>query len=167
MEERWKRIPRYARYEVSDQGRVMNSRTERILGTSLGHSGMVRVALFDGHQQITCSLALLVAEAFVPGQDDFSNTPLHINGDPSDNRAVNLAWRSRSFALRHRLQYTQKSLTAYMVGPVRHVATGEIFETIVDAARQYGLLVQDVRRSCYDWRVTLQPGGHKFEWANR
>lgn len=105
MDERWLPMPDYEHaYEISDQGRVRCKATviprpgkkprvlvDRILryGTAR-HYLMVNVAGLDGEDHGVV-VHRAVARAFVSGYAPGLQVN-HINGNPRDNRAVNLEW---------------------------------------------------------------------------
>jgi hypothetical protein len=110
MKEIWRSIKGFTgRYEVSSEGRV-RSLTQVVICegpvkgryTSVRHgkllrpgrmaSGHLSVALGKGNSQCVHRLVL---NAFVgPAPDGYEC--LHINGNPADNRLVNLRWGTRS-----------------------------------------------------------------------
>ena len=110
MKERWKPIPGYeGQYEVSDQGRVRSStrlvmcegtvkgsyfsvKQGRILKPGRMPAGHLSVALGRRNSQCVHRLVLL---AFV-GPAPAGCECLHTNGNPADNRLINLRWGTRS-----------------------------------------------------------------------
>ncbi|MCM1289621.1 MAG: NUMOD4 motif-containing HNH endonuclease [Corallococcus sp.] len=88
MTEQWKKVQGHANYEVSDQGRVRNVTTGKILKPFDSGNGYLRIDL--GH---ACRVKVhrLVAAAFCPNR---KHRPVvnHINRDKHDNRACNLEW---------------------------------------------------------------------------
>ncbi len=102
--EEWRAIPGYEGfYEVSNQGRV-----RRVGGSTKGRrnpEGILRPrATRGGYQSVCLSLGAqvrqvrinrLVLEAFT-GPPPFPDAEArHLNGDPTDNRIVNLCWGSK------------------------------------------------------------------------
>lgn len=73
-------------YQVSSQGKVMNSRTGRILRTDL-RSGYPYVVL-NGRKKY---VHILVAEAFIPNPNGYPQVN-HRNENKEDNRVENLEW---------------------------------------------------------------------------
>jgi hypothetical protein len=110
MKERWKPIPGYeGQYEVSDQGRVRSStrlvmcegtvkgsyfsvKQGRMLKPGRMTAGHLSVALGRRNSQCVHKLVLM---AFV-GPAPAGCECLHANGNPADNRLVNLRWGTRS-----------------------------------------------------------------------
>jgi hypothetical protein len=82
-------------YEVSDLGRVRNSRTGRILSPYTRRDGYVQVVLCKSKKQYTVNVHKLVGQAFVDGYRE-GLVINHINENPQDNRAENLEWVTQS-----------------------------------------------------------------------
>lgn len=105
MTERWLPVPGYeGLYEVSDEGRVrsldkINARGRRWKGRILTPAYMPRgyrtVSMWRDGKQKTALVHRLVLFAFAGPQPDGMEA-LHGNGNPNDNRAVNLRWGTHS-----------------------------------------------------------------------
>ena len=78
-------------YEVSDLGRVRNSKTGRVLRTSATDKGYRKVALVVDGKQKYFRVHRLVAEAFVPNEDGKPQVD-HIDEDKANNVVGNLRW---------------------------------------------------------------------------
>jgi len=146
MQELWSQIPEFPTYAISTHGRIRNTETYRSLKTSINARGIVKVGLMFGGVQHTRSVAVLVAEAFVPGRSEMMDTPVHIDGDPHNNRRDNLIWRPRWFAYAYRKQFIEAS-TNNKRGPVYDLTTQQWHDTVIDAAVSNVLLVKDIMRS--------------------
>jgi len=89
-------------YEVSDAGRVVNTRTRRLLRPQLAGGGYLRVQLqFEGRskRELVHRLVIIAFTGpFAGGQE--SN---HRNGVKSDNRLANLEKVTASVNMRHAL----------------------------------------------------------------
>lgn len=79
-------------YEVSSQGEVRNKQTGRVLRPGRCKSGHRNVVLGRGNNRL---VHRLVAEAFC-GPCPVGLEVRHLNGDPADNRAENLAYGTRA-----------------------------------------------------------------------
>lgn len=89
MQEEWRAVPGFEGiYEVSDHGRVRNR--ERLLRPSRQQRGHMLVALGTTAQRYVHRLVL---EAFVGPAKGMECR--HLNGNPADNRLVNLTWGTR------------------------------------------------------------------------
>lgn len=82
-------------YQVSDQGRVRNSRGQVLKLHTRARDGYVEVGLRDRGTRRTVKVHRLVAEAFLPNPEGLPDVD-HINGRRSDNRACALRWASKS-----------------------------------------------------------------------
>ncbi len=143
MEEEWALIRDFPNYIVSDQGRVMNESTRRILRDSTTEHGVVKVGLVRAGRQYTRSVKLLVAEAFVEGETDHFDTPIHLDNNQSNNAASNLVWRPRWFAWKYARQFDDcddyKIEDLYLCPQ-----TGTTYSTVYEIGTTHGLLFKDV-----------------------
>ncbi len=94
-EEEWRPVPGWVgRYEVSTLGRVRSLVVGRELRPNRWQ-GYCRVLLGWHRRQFRASVHSLALTSFVgpraPGME-----ARHLNGDPTDNRLVNLAWGTRA-----------------------------------------------------------------------
>lgn len=143
MEEEWTLIREFPNYVVSNQGRVMNEATRRVLRDSVTEHGVVKVGMVRAGRQYTRSVKLLVAEAFVEGETDHFDTPIHLDNDQSNNAATNLVWRPRWFAWKYTRQFEDCGDYRYN-GLYFCPQTGEHYETIYEIGTKHGLLFHDL-----------------------
>ena len=93
--ENWKVIKEYPRYSVSDNGRVKNNISGKIISQRQATNGYMRVNVRTGIEKyekpITLSVHRLVAEYFLPKIDgkEYVN---HIDCDKTNNNVANLEW---------------------------------------------------------------------------
>jgi len=147
MQELWSQIPEFPTYAISTHGRVRNTETYRSLKTSINARGIVKVGLMFGGVQHTRSVAVLVAEAFVPGRSEMMDTPVHIDGDPHNNRRDNLIWRPRWFAFRYHRQFENPINQP----PVMDVRTNIVFPSPHEAAMQFGLIAAEIYTQAWNY----------------
>lgn len=146
MELDWVTIPDFPNYVISNYGDIVNVTSGRWMKQSTTSQGVIKVGLIRSSRQFTRSVAVMVATAFVSGRDDICDTPIHLDGNRSNNRADNLAWRPRWFAWRYSSQFSSISESA-RIGPLRDVGTGRRFMDVYEAAICCGLLFEDIRKS--------------------
>jgi hypothetical protein len=143
MEELWSQIEDFPGYSVSSEGRVRSDRTGRILKLFPNQFGLIQVGISRDRAQYHRSVPLLVAKAFLPRPRGSFDTPINLNGDRTDNRVENLAWRPRWFAIRYNQQFRRPYENPIMA-PLVDLKTGEISENSFEAAKRYGLLEKDL-----------------------
>lgn len=137
-------------WAVSSMGRVITKTGGKTYGSKMGSylmvGGLVRV-----HR--------LVAEAFCSKKDG-ANVVNHIDGDPSNNKAVNLEWVTPSENTNHAIR---TGLRKGKVIPVKHVAEdGSVlsFQSIRVAAMETGIPVERLSQLCKTgqrgWLITRE-----------
>ena len=158
--EQWRVIDEFSDYSVSDEGRVRNEETGRVLAQRMNTTGVIYVGLQRGRRQHCRSVPLLVAREFLPphGNSNF-DTPINLDGDKWNNRPENLMWRPRWFALKYRLQF--HAPPKGFRHPVVEIETGVTFPTSWDAAIKYGLLDLDILVATIN-RTFVWPTGQSF-----
>lgn len=148
--ERWKDLADigYHAYEVSDQGRIRNKRTGRVLRFTTMPNGVLKVGLIPekGELPRTITIAPTVAHAFLPIAGENFNTVININGDRSDCRVENLAWRPRWFAIKFNRQLNNPR--ALVETNLIDIDSGRLYVDSRDLATSHGLLETDVILSC-------------------
>lgn len=141
--ERWEPISEFPYYLVSDAGFVRHESKKKDLIVSVNNTGNVFVSLWVDGKAVNRSLARLVAQTFldIPIQPSF-DTPINLNGDRYDNRALNLVWRPLWFARRYFQQFNRPP-EGFSV-PIIELKTGEQFSSSWEAAIKYGLLDRQI-----------------------
>jgi len=151
VQEEWQSLDTlgYPGYIISNMGEVRNEKNGHVLKLSTNQFGVVRVGLMkrDENRQKTLSLTRLVAQMFVTGRGPTFNTPINLNGDRTDNRAENLMWRPRWFAVKYFAQFKDKPLLAVEICDVETLWE---YNNSREAAVKNGLLEKDVMKSVVD-----------------
>lgn len=102
--EQWLPSKDFPMYDVSDLGRIRNSKTGRIKKVHPNRKGYLQTCLRRNNQQYTVSVHVIVAKAFhvdsyVEGYD-----VNHKDGNKLNCRADNLEWMTRADNIRHAIR---------------------------------------------------------------
>jgi hypothetical protein len=139
----WCEIVGFSGYSVSDAGKVLNETTGRIMRTYMNSHGIETVGLMRQGVQRKRSVAVLVGDAFIRTARSLQfNTPINLDGDRTNNRVTNLAWRPLWFARKYHQQFHIGPQG--FACPVQNLHTGEVFKTTWDAATLQGLLEREL-----------------------
>ena len=152
MDYDWVTIPDFPDYLISNYGEVVNKNSGRPISQSTTQKGVVKVGIVRGGTQYQRSVKVLVATAFVPGRDELLNTPIHLDGDPWNNRVDNICWRPHWLAWRYTHQFSNVTDNDHL-GPLRDIETRFRYLDVYEAAIVNGLLFVDIRKSI----VTKEP----------
>ena len=87
--EEWRVISEFPNYKVSNTGKVMNIKRNRLLKSAVSGNKVEYVVLYSRNVQHTRSVAKLVAHAFLPGLTEHHRV-VHIDGNTINNRLSNL-----------------------------------------------------------------------------
>lgn len=162
-QERWKQIWEFPTYSVSTFGHIRNDDRMREVKQSLTRDGASKVGLVSDGKQHTRSVARIVLDTFVKNTNARFDTPLHLNGDLSDNRLSNLTWRPRWFVWKYSRQFDNGVSKYVSYGPVVCRETGEEYESPDHAAMTHGLLVFEVVQSAIEM-TPVWPDWLIFHW---
>jgi hypothetical protein len=145
--ERWRTIPDFPSYEISDWGNIYNRRRRKMMRISYTQHGHAKITLTDEfglrHDK---SVGLLVANLFVRQPNHLCDHLMVLSGELADVRASNLAWRPRSFAWKYTHQLRTHQPINYKNLPVRNVFTGAEYSCVMEAGIEEGLLFEDIWR---------------------
>lgn len=153
---RWGRIDGFPYYAVGDNGQILNMTTDRLMRISYTQQGNAKVSLVSSEgprSRHTLSVALLVARAHVEPPNPLSTHVIVLNGNQADLRAENLAWRPPAFAWKYTRQMKEGQPPYYFSLPVEDITTGVVYENVVSAGSQLGLLFNDIWKSTYTGRT--------------
>lgn len=140
-EERWAQIEGFPDYAVSDQGRVMSLRFDRILKPRINSYGNARVALTRDREVHDLYISRLVAEAFLPEFRTEYRVRHRREEEKANNEVTNL-----KFPEGKRFGQLAKNVVGPVYRKIRIVETGEVFRTVHDIARRLGCAPSSVYR---------------------
>ena len=142
---RSKEIPHFPKYKVTEKGDVFNSQGLR-LKPEKTRNGYLRVSLSnDKIKHKRFSIHRLVAEAFIPNPDNLPQVD-HKNEIKTDNDVSNLRWCMPLENLEHSSVIDKASEAKFT--KIRCVTTGEIFDSIKEAAILYNVPHSNIVACC-------------------
>ena len=103
MDKKWKQINGYEKYKCSNDGEVVNVLTGKMLKSSFGSNGYLKVSLSKNGFVKTYAVHRLVAAIFVDGDDNGLQVN-HINGNKTDNRFENLEFVTPKRNTKHAIE---------------------------------------------------------------
>ena len=114
MEEQWKEILNFKKYEISDLGIIRKTGNKQILNPGIS-SGYLRVSLInDSNERKSCRIHRLVAIAFIPNTDN-KETVNHKDHNKLNNAVTNLEWASTTEQNNHKRKCNKDLLDRYGV----------------------------------------------------
>ena len=156
----------------SDEDKVINRNTGKILKVRLNNKGYKRVNLrtIDGKRK-TCKIHILKAKAFLFGPNPLSaNVVRHLNDVKTDNRLENLAFGTMSDNMKDCIRNGNYNYEGSIKGgiarakitskPVRCIETGVIYPSTREAERCTGIFNASISYCCLGKRKTAS----KYHW---
>lgn len=135
----WREVDGFPDVYADSQGLIMSKVSDRIIRSRTNQQGHLMLGLSVNGVQYTRSVALLVAKAFLPPPRNAAyNSVIHLNGDRSDCRAMNLMWRPRWFSLKYHQMFDQAPIRVKTY--IRD--TDQVFHSLREACTTYGLIEQ-------------------------
>jgi hypothetical protein len=143
--EDWRPIQDFQNYSVSDEGRVLNVSTGRVMLLSENQRQLAVVGLMRSGVQYKRVVSRLVADEFLPSpRNEAFDSVINLDGDRRNNYATNLMWRPRWFVPKYQAQFFNRTGSGMSVFDLE---TGEEFATMWEAAIRYGILVRHIYES--------------------
>lgn len=165
ISEKWLPVSGYEElYLISNQGRVKNKKTSKLLKIRYTKSGYARVNLSKEGRLETFRVHRLVGTHFLPNPKDLPEIN-HINEDKTDNRAENLEWCDKSYNVNFGTR-TQRQREKVSKPVIQLTMNGEEvgrYDSTVQAGKETGLNHHRIADCCRGDRKST--GG--FRWAYR
>lgn len=168
MKERWKPIPGYLNYEVSNYGQVRSvARTDakghkrkgKILKQYPDGYGYMQVTLYNYGKGRSAKVHQIVMKTFV-GQCPKGYQVNHIDENKANNRINNLEFVTPKQNSNHGTR--NERLSKAFSKPVKCIETGEIYYGIHEASKQTNISYQNIWKVCKGERKTA--GGYHWEY---
>lgn len=151
--EKWKSIPEFDNYQISNMGSVKNVKNNKIRKASppSAKTKYYKIILYQGGHTKTFDIHRLVGQVFCqkPVTDEYLEIH-HINGNTFDNRATNLKWVTRS----QNRRYSKPSKKGYLIKDMSIVWYDEngiiqgIFDDCMKAAQGTGFSHSAITKVC-------------------
>lgn len=129
-EEIWKDIRDCTPYQISNLGRVLNSKTKKFLSPSMRNNLYVEVTFYINKKSKIKKLHRLIAEAFIPNPEN-KPTVNHIDKNPQNNNILNLEWSTmteQNTAANKNIQYYKNNANCREIYQIDS-KTNEIVQT--------------------------------------
>lgn len=154
----WKNINEFPQYSVSDDGRVRNNKTGKILTQNPDTNGYLSVGLCRDGKQTTKRVHRLVAEAFIPNPLNLHDIN-HKDGNKNNNHKLNLEYCTRSYNMIHSYRVLGNGTRATVRNGVLCIETSEVYPTVEAAAKAVGRSSMAIRKCLYG-RTKTAAGKH-------
>lgn len=156
----------YPLYDITEDGTVINTRTNKALKPIVTKKGYLQVNLSINGNRKACLIHKLVAEAFIPNPDNLPEVD-HINTIRSDNRVSNLRWVTRKENENNPL--TKKHISEASTKKVQVIAESIIdgsitsYESMAEAERLTGIDRRQIGDCCRGRQKTAK--GYRWYYS--
>lgn len=158
---RWKTINGFEDYEISDDGRVRNGTTGRVLRTTYRNMRGETVGLRKNGRTYFKLIHRLVAEAFIEESDRDGSLVTHKDNDINNNVVDNLEYSTRSRIIKRSYDEGRK-VPRNKGRRILVVETGKIYNSIAECSRDIGLSKSSISK-CLNYRFYNNRLGYHFE----
>ena len=165
MQEMWVPIPKFDGYLLSNYGQVINEQTGKPMAILCNQYGVAHVVLQESCPVSQIHIVASRSSILDRPEHEAFDTPINLDGDRLNNRADNLMWRPRWFAVQYNHQFTQDHIS--IETPIQDVKTGETFKNSWDAATKLGLLDKERSSTPYKPEPMCGPLINALESSDR
>ena len=168
MNELWKNIDIATNYEVSNLGRVRNTKTGQILNPGVSGNGYKQVSIKfkDTNKFKKQYIHRLVAQYWLENPENKREVN-HKNLDRTDNRAENLEWLTSSENQKHKFENSDyKTSNRPVVQMDLNDNIIAIFDSVIAAARELNISRQGIDKVVHGTYGRITAGGYKWKFLN-
>lgn len=148
--EHWRDLERFKNHQVSDEGRIRNKKNRHVLKPILDKDGYPRLSIGSVDN---VPIHRLVCETFNGPPTEERNQVNHIDCNRQNNRADNLEWCTPSENIKWGVDHgyvdpikASKRAAELNPKPVRIVETGEVFNSVKECAKYFGVKPTNISR---------------------
>lgn len=95
-----RKLSKFPGYSISDQGEVINLKTNKILKCSKDRDGYLQLSISSDNKSYSRRIHRLIAETFIPNPENKPQVN-HIDGNKLNNHISNLEWVTAKENIRH------------------------------------------------------------------
>lgn len=163
-DEQWVKIKETDKdYEVSNYGRIRNSKTGKILTPRPTQTGYLRIHISVGNGRKDFYIHRLVADAFCL-RPEGCNVVNHLDNNPANNNASNLEWVTQKTNVEYAQSQSRMPNWPDKI-PVIGSRNGKeyYFESMIAAEKALGIYATDISKCCRGLRK--QTSGYTWRYA--
>lgn len=148
-------------YEVSNEGRVRNKITGRILKPNKIHKGYLQVSLCKDGERKPALVHRLVAQAFISNPNHYPQVN-HIDENKTNNCVDNLEWCINQYNIRYSAYKKNKPVNQYSLDGI-YIAT---YKSIKEASEKTGIDNGDISNCCLGRPHHKTAGGYVWKYVS-
>lgn len=160
--EKWLPIKNFPNYDASDEGRIRNHKTGKIVKQFKNYKGYMQVSLRKGDKMYTCRVGRLIADTFCGGISPNEDV-MYLDGDKENTAPYNLKIGSRKESINRAIKDGRMKPNDYGKKrvKVRVLETGKEYGSIQECARDIGCGTGDISNYLLGYRKPVK--GYTFE----